>query len=127
MPLRQKIFAIFVALAILIVIIDLVRRKKLKEEYSFLWILTGFTILLVVLWYDILVFLTKLIGAVLPTSTLFLLSIIFIIMILLHFSIRISTLTEQIKILTQELSILKTELSTKNKIHPPLYKNDRDN
>lgn len=127
MPLRQKIFAILVALAILIVIIDLVRRKKLKEEYSFLWILTGFTILLVVLWYDILVFLTKLIGAVLPTSTLFLLSIIFIILILLHFSIRISTLTEQIKILTQELSILKTELSTKNKIHPPLYKNDRDN
>jgi len=114
MPLRQKIFAILVALVLLIIIIDLVRRKKLKEEYSFLWILTGFTIITVVLWYDILVYLTKLIGAVLPTSTLFLLSIIFIILILLHFSIRISTLNEQIKILTQELSILKTELTAKN-------------
>jgi len=124
MPLRQKIFAIMIALGLLVVIIDLVRRKKLKEEYSFLWILTGAVILIMVIWYDILTALTRLIGAVLPTSTLFFFSIVFIMMILLHFSIKVSTLTEQVKILLQELSILRTEVKKEEQKDDRVEKSD---
>jgi hypothetical protein len=115
MLLRQKIFAIIVSVVLLAMIIELVRRKKLREEYSFLWILTGVVIIILVVWYDILVWLSRIIGAIAPTSTLFVFAILFIMMILMHFSIKISELAEQIKILVQEVSILRAELEKKNK------------
>lgn len=106
---RQRVFAILAVLSLLVIIIELVRRRKLKEEYSLLWILTGLTILLLTIWYDLLVALSKLIGAVAPTTTLFISGAMFLILITLHFSVRISTITDQVKKLTQELAILKSQ------------------
>ncbi len=111
---KQKIFAVIMSLVLLILIVELVRRKKLREEYSFLWIITAFGILVLVIWYDVLVWLSKIIGAVAPTSTLFVFSILFIMMILIHFSIKVSELTEHIKDLAQEITIIKSELNKKN-------------
>ena len=71
LPVKQKIFGLIIAFAILIVIVDLVRRRKLREEYSWMWILTGVTLFILVLKYDILKWITRFIGAQLPTSTLF--------------------------------------------------------
>ncbi|MGA1871603.1 MAG: DUF2304 domain-containing protein [bacterium] len=107
---RQKIFAIIVSFAIILFIIDMVRRRKLREEYSWLWILTGMVLVALVLWYDLLIFLSNLIGAVLPTTTLFIFGIIFLMLISLHYSIKISTLTDHVKKLTQELAILDQEI-----------------
>lgn len=105
----QKIFAILVSLFFLVLIVELVRRRKLREEYSFLWIITGFIMLILTIRYDLLLFLTKLIGAVLPTTTLFIFAILFLVLISLHFSIKISSLTDKVIKLTQELAILKSE------------------
>jgi hypothetical protein len=109
MPLQQKIFAIATSLAIFIVIVYLVKKRKLREEYSWLWLLTGFLILVFVLWYDLLLALTELIGAVTATTTLFLFGIIFLMMITLHFAIEISSLSEQVKNLAQKVSLLEAE------------------
>ena len=100
-------FAIISSLSILITIIYLVKKGKLREEYSWLWLLTGFVILLLVLWYDLLMMLTKLIGAVLPTTTLFIFGIIFLMLIALHSAIKISLLNDQIKNLAQKVSLLE--------------------
>jgi len=107
---KQKIFALLMLLAIITIIIELVRRRKLLEEYSWLWLLTGSVVAVLVVWYDPLVFISKLIGAVLPTTTLFIFGIIFLMLISLHYSIKISTLTNQVKKLAQELAILDQEL-----------------
>ncbi len=109
MPLRQKIFALMVGITIFFIILELVRRKKLQEDYSWLWLITGFGIIVLAVWYDFLVYITKLIGAVLPTTTLFLFALLFLMLIMIHFSIKISSLTGQLRILTQELSIIKAE------------------
>lgn len=109
MFLQQKIFAVVTGLAIFVVIIYLVKKGKLREEYSWLWLLTGFAILLLVLWYDLLVLLTKLIGAVLPTTTLFIFGIIFLVLIALHSSIKISLLNDQVKNLAQQISLLEAQ------------------
>jgi hypothetical protein len=109
MPIRQKIFAVMVCMAILIFILEMVRRRKLREEYSWLWLLTGLVIFLLVIWYDLLVFITRIIGAVLPTTTLFLFGVLFLMLISLHYSIKISTLTNQVRKLAQELAILHGE------------------
>jgi hypothetical protein len=111
MPLRQKIFAFMMAVIILVTIFELVRKRKLREEYSWLWIITGVSILLVVWRYDLLVRFTHFIGAFWPTSTLFLLGLLFLMLINLHYSVKISGLTNQVKILSQEITLLKGELT----------------
>jgi hypothetical protein len=111
MPLRQKIFALFLAVIILVTIFELVRKRKLREEYSWLWIITGVSILLVVWRYDLLVRFTHFIGAFWPTTTLFLLGLIFLMLINLHYSVKISGLTNQVKNLSQEITLIKGDLS----------------
>ena len=111
---RQKIFAIVACIFIMLAVVDLVRRKKLREEYSWLWLLTGATITLLVVCYDLLVLITRLIGAVLPTTTLFIFGLLFLMLISLHYSIQISKLTYKIKEMAQELTLLKGELEGQN-------------
>ena len=117
MPIRQKIFALAISIGLIIFIVDLVRRRKLREEYSWLWLLTGFIIFLVALWYDLLIFVTNLIGAAIPTSALFFLSLIFLIAISINYSIQISTLTNQVKELAQSLALLRGEIEEREEKH----------
>ncbi len=107
MPFRQTLFSVIVALGLLILIIELVRRRRLREEYSWLWLLVGVSVLLVVIWYDLLVWLTNLIGAVLPTTTLFIMAILYLVMIALHFSVRVSTLENRVKELAQSHALIE--------------------
>lgn len=105
MTINQKIFAGVVALFFFLIVMDLARRKKLKVEYSILWTLTAAIILVLVFSYDSLVVITRLIGAVLPTTTLFIFGVMFLLFLNLHFSVRLSGLSEQVKNLGQELGI----------------------
>lgn len=108
MPLRQEIIAFSISLSIFIIIFELVRARKLKEEYSWLWLLTSLGLIVLTIRYDILVWITYLIGAVLPTSTLFFFAIIFLMLVCIQFSIKISKLTDQVKNLTQEITLLRS-------------------
>ena len=107
---RQKIFALSICLFLVLLIFELVRRRKLREEYSWLWILTAVIIVLLALEYDALVFMSKVIGAVLPTTALFILAILFLMAISLHFCVKLSALTEKVIKLTQELALLKLDI-----------------
>jgi hypothetical protein len=120
MPPRQKIFAIIISLTLLIFIIELVRRKKLREEYSWLWLLTGAMILILALWYDLLQGITYLIGAGLPTSTLFFLGLVFLILIAIQFSVKVSELNNQVKNLAQENGLLKNRVEELEEKNPSL-------
>jgi hypothetical protein len=102
---QQKLFAILTSVALLLVIVELVRRRKLAEEYSVLWILIGVVILSLVVWYDMLLLTTRLIGAVSPTTTLFIFGIVFLILVNLHFSIKISKLSAQVRRFAQEMAV----------------------
>lgn len=112
MPIKQKIFAIIVCCLVFICTINLVRRRSLREEYSVLWIVTSLLMFILVLRYEWLVSLTALIGAGLPTTTLFICSIIFLMLIAVQFSIKISKLTDQVKNLAQENALLRESCDT---------------
>ena len=109
MPIRQKVIFLAIAVVMLLTILELVRRRRLRVEYSWVWIASGVTIVLLILRYDLLIRLTTLVGAVIPTSTLFFLCILYLALLCLHYSMRLSTLTWQVKELAQELALLKLE------------------
>lgn len=110
MPLKQQLFALVVSLLVFVFTIEMVRRKRLREEYSVLWLCTSFVMFVLVVKYDWLVYLTHAIGAALPTSTLFFGSIIFLMLLSVQFSIKISKLTDQVKNLVQDNALLRKKL-----------------
>ena len=93
-------------LVLLLSILELVRRRTLRVEYSWLWLGSCVTIALLILRYDLLIALTGLVGAVVPTSTLFFLCILYLALLCLHYSIRISRLTHEVKDLAHEVALL---------------------
>ncbi len=110
MPIRNKIVALAVSIGLLLLIIELVRRRKLREEYSWLWLLTASTIILLSVWFDLLKWITFLVGAMVPASTIFMLAFLFLIFISLHFSVVISKITDRNKELAQRYALLEIEL-----------------
>ena len=109
MPIRQKVVFLTIAVLLLLVIVELVRRRRLRVEYSWLWIAAGLTNVVLILRYDLLIELTEVVGAVIPTSTLFFLCILYLAVLSLNYSVRLSTLTRQAKELAQEIALLRAE------------------
>lgn len=109
MTLHQKIFALFLGIGMFVVILEMVRRRRLGEEYSFLWLLIGAGIILLVLWQGLLKWVTNFIGAVSPTTTIFIFGIVILVFINLHFSVKITKLSKQVKELTQEIVLLRMD------------------
>lgn len=109
MTVKQQIFAVLVSLGVFVLTIDMVRKKRLREEYSLLWLGTSVLMLILIIRYDWLLAITKLIGAVLPTTTLFLGSILFLMLLSVQFSMKISKLSNQVKDLVQENALLRYE------------------
>jgi hypothetical protein len=111
MPIRNRVVALTISVGLLLLIIELVRRRKLREEYSWLWLLTVSTILVLTVWFGLLKWLTSLVGAIIPSSTIFMLAFLFLILISLHFSVVISKLTNRNIELAQRYALLELELS----------------
>lgn len=109
MPIRQKAVFLTLAVVLLLVIVELVRRRRLRVEYSWLWIASALTIIALILRYDLLIWLTERVGAVIPTSTLFFLCILYLALLSLNYSVRLSTLTRQVKELAQEVALLREQ------------------
>ncbi len=105
----QRIFAIVASVATLVFIVELVRRRRLKEEYSWLWIGTGVGMVVLSVWYGLIERITHVIGAITVTTTLFLFGLLFLLVISVHVTTVISKLTQQVRRLAQEIAILSAE------------------
>ena len=91
----------------LALIIRLVQRGRLDIAYCWLWLGIGMGIMLVVIQYDWVVRLSRMIGAVMPTTTVFLVGFVVILLLCLQFSLVISSHRRQIKRLTQQIALLQ--------------------
>ena len=110
MNLNQKLFALIICVLVFIFTIELVRRRRLREEYSVLWLLTSLIMFVLVIRYDWLEFLTDMIGARIVTTTLFIGAILFLMLIAVQITIKLSQLSRQVKNLVQENALLRTEI-----------------
>jgi hypothetical protein len=107
---HQQVFAVLASLVVFVLILELVRRRRLREEYSWLWLLTGAAMIVLVVWNRLLLYITWATGAVTPVTTLFLFSLLFLLAIAIHYSVIISRLTTQVKNLAQELALVTSRL-----------------
>ena len=122
--------AIFVSISLFLYIFYLVRKKKIKEEYSLLWLASSFIFIVFSIWRHGLEFFAKLMGIAYPPAALFLILMLAIFLILIEFSINISRLTENNKILAQELALLKNKIEALEAEKPaddPVGSNDLKN
>ena len=110
LTLHQTVFALLISLVSFGLILELVRRRRLREEYSWLWLLTAAIMVLLVVWFPLLRLVTGVIGAATPINTLLLFAVLFLFAIAVHYSVIISRLTTQVKNLAQELALLSTRL-----------------
>jgi hypothetical protein len=101
-----RIIAIVGSLALLVFIVELVRRRRLKEEYSVLWVLTAVALLLLAVWGGLLRDITSGVGAISQASTLYFFGLIFVVFMLLHFSVRVSNLERRVTVLLQEIALI---------------------
>ncbi len=106
----QMLIAIIVATAMLLVVIELVRKRKLREEYAFLWIGTAMLLTILALWTNVLDGIRAALGAQTQASTLFFGAILFLMLLALQFSVHLTRLTSRNKALGQEVSLLRREL-----------------
>jgi hypothetical protein len=109
MTTTQHVFAILMSSLTLLAILELVRRRKLREEYSWLWIVTGVGMVALSTWFRLIEELTRLTGAISPVTTLFIFGLMFLLLISVHFSTVLSRVTQQVRRLTQEMAILSAE------------------
>ena len=104
---RLRIVSIGIAVALAIFVLNAVRSRRLREEYSFLWLLIAGALLVISAWDAPLLAITRLLGGVLPVNILFFAGLVFLVVVSLFYSIRISELNNQVKELAQELALLK--------------------
>lgn len=107
---RVQIFALLVACLLTLAIFQLIRKRKLKEQYSLLWFLTVAVLFVLALWETPLEKVSEAIGIVTPANTLFILALLFLFALALHFSLLVSRLTDQSKMLAQKLALLERDL-----------------
>jgi hypothetical protein len=111
---RIDIVAILCSVALLVYVIEAVRRRKLREEYSILWIVTTSIILLLSIVRPLLTFVAAALGIVAPVNALFLVGFAFTTLILLHFSTVISRLARENRDLAQRYALLIHRLEEEN-------------
>jgi hypothetical protein len=112
---RLQAVAVVVTGLMFLVVLELVRRRYLAERYALLWMIVAGALLVLAIWTDLLTWGTELLNIEVPANGLFLAAFAVAFLLLLHFSVATSRLSEQTKILAQEVARLDGELrATRN-------------
>jgi hypothetical protein len=109
MNLQVRILSLVVSLLFIAYVVWLVRNRKLRETDSIVWILAAMAIFVLSVWVRPLVFVTEMIGAKFPVSTLFFSALIFLVFISLWMTTRISALSEEVKELAQKITLMSED------------------
>ncbi len=107
MEVKIQILAIAGSSGLLLVVLELVRRRRLLERYAILWLLSALVLLALAIWKGLLSTISEAVGIIYPPNALFLIAFGFVLVLLLHFSLAVSRLSDQSKVLAQRLALLE--------------------
>jgi hypothetical protein len=111
-PLRVSLAAAAASIVLILVVLELIRSRRLRERYALLWLATGVVLLVLSAWRDGLNTIAGWFGVTgYPPAVLFAVATLFILLVLLHYSTVISKLSDQNTLLAQQLALLETRVS----------------
>jgi hypothetical protein len=109
---RVTLIGLIASIGGLIFVLELVRQRKLHENFSLLWLATALALIVLTVLRPLLDSLAALLGVTTyPPAALFLVAIIFMLFILLHYATVLTRLARENKEVAQQMAILRWELS----------------
>ncbi len=107
MPDRIQILSIAGSILLFLFIVELVRRRRLRVEYSILWLVAAGVVLVLSVGRSLLERFAALVGVFYAPAALFLVATVFGILLFIHFSVVISRLTVENTALAQRIALLE--------------------
>jgi hypothetical protein len=112
-PLKVSIAAAIASILLILVVLELIRSRRLRERYALLWLLTGLVLLVLSVWRGGLNTIAHWVGVeTYPPAILFAVASLFILAVLLHYSTVISKLSDQNSLLAQRVALLEEKLES---------------
>ncbi len=103
--------AFILSIVILLMVFDMLRRKKIREKYAVLWLLVGVAMLVLAAFPRLLEFVADALSIQVPSNLLFALSIVLALGVCLHLSWEISVVEDETRVLAEETAILRAQLA----------------
>lgn len=114
---KTEVVILASAILIFMVVLNLVRRRRLREEYSWLWLIAALFYLIMALKPDLIAKLSAFLGITNTITAFIFFSFLFIVQILIHYSVRLSKLTTQMKDVAQQLALLESDQAELSRLH----------
>ena len=115
-PWKVSVAATIASLLLLAGVFELIRSRRLRERYALLWLVTGVLLVVLSAWRGGLNTIATWVGVRgYPPAVLFAVGLLFVILVLLHYSTVISRLTDQNVVLAQRLALLETKLDERER------------
>jgi len=108
-PLTHRLVSVAIAAMVIVTTIEMIRRRKLREEYALLWLAASLALTILAIFPDIPIRLNRLLN-INYLSIVVMLVFLFLGMIVMHFAVVISSHAEQIRQLAQQVAILENRL-----------------
>jgi hypothetical protein len=107
-PVRVSVVGVVASIVLILVVLELVRGRRLKERYALLWLATGVVLLVLSAWRGGLNTVAGWLGVTgYPPAVLFAVATLFVLLVLLHYSTVISKLTDENVDLAQRIALLE--------------------
>lgn len=107
--------SIIFSLIFIVIVIDMVRRNKLQEKYSILWIAFAFLLIIFSAFPRFILKISELVNVKYAPALIFLLGFLFMIVYMLSITVTVSRQEKKIIKLAQELAILKAKIEDEEK------------
>jgi hypothetical protein len=108
------VIGIAAGLTMIIVNLELLRRRALKERYALLWLVLAVFLIVLSVWSDLLQKIADLLNVYYAPSIIFGLSFLFVFAIMIHFSVVLSRQSKGYNKMIQQLSILEEKIEELN-------------
>jgi hypothetical protein len=102
-----SVFVGVLSLALLVVIIEFVRRRKLRESFALLWLFAGFGGVVIAIGRPAVDWLSDELGIAYGTSLVFTFAIVFLLAVCMYLSLHVSRLSSRVELLAEEVAVLK--------------------
>ncbi len=106
----STIVAFCVALVFVVAVVELLRRKRLREKFAVLWLVVGLATLVLAGFPQLLEWASRSVGVQVPANLLFAMSTLLLMSVCLHLSLTLTNVEDQTRVLAEEVALLRFQV-----------------